>query len=381
LNPIVLVRRLSSLFVVELVVKIVRHDSDVLLLQSSLAAKRRTPALLIVAAVTLAVGAGAAWLAVKSEWWPRAGIWSALAIVAALETGIGLLGYLICEGLLSECGLAFDRHAREILLVRKNLRRTTREVLDFDRVSRVAVDKVSTKNGTYHVASLQLTDGRKISVTQQTLGQISESDVFEIAAAMRETLGFPEPEPEVKPDEDTWAARIMGLVMGCALIGLGIFLSSTTSELWQARSWPQIEGVVESAELLKKMTTGKHPHLADTIDIVYRYQLGDTLYFGRRFKTSSNWLTPEEVPLVRQKYTPGNPCLVTYNPSNPARCFLQGDAGFSTVIATGLTALLMGLIGLVVVAFVLWRIARPKSAKPEHVADAGVRLAELTVPA
>ncbi|HEX3726868.1 MAG TPA: hypothetical protein VHV08_11525, partial [Pirellulales bacterium] len=273
--------------------KIVRHDSDVLLLQSSPAAKRRTPTVLIVAAVTLAMGAVAAWLAVTSHWWPRGGIGSDLVIVAALETGIGLLGYVICDALLSECGLAFDRQSHEILLVRKSLFRTTREVFDFDRVGGVVMDRHSTKHGVFHVASLQLTDGRKVSVTQQTLGQMSESDVYEIAAAMRETLGLSEPEPEVKPNEDAWLARIMGLVMGCALIGLGYFLSSTAIELWQARSWPQIEGVVESAELGKRMTTGKHAHLADAIEIVYRYQLGDTLYFGRRFKTSSNWLTPE----------------------------------------------------------------------------------------
>jgi len=345
-------------------VQIVRHDADVLMLQSGSGAEKSYGIHLIAAVVlTVAIVVAAVWLAVASEWWPRLDGLSAAAIVVALAVGILLLSYAICDSVPCFSGLAFDRHAREILCIRKTLLRTSREVFGFDRVRRVARERVSTKCGGYHFVYLELIDGRKIPVSQPGPGGCSESQLDEIATAVREMLGLPEPQAEAQPTIEGWAAHVMKLVLSCAAIGACLFLASATVELWQSRSWPQIEGVVESVQLGKKMTSGKHAHLADAIEITYRYRLGDTVYHGQRFNTENNWLKPEQVPLVRQQYTSGGRCLVSYNPRNPVRCFVQVDVQLSTIIATGLASLVLGLVGLSGAGYTLWQIARPKSAQ------------------
>ncbi|HEY5315839.1 MAG TPA: DUF3592 domain-containing protein [Pirellulales bacterium] len=347
--------------------QIVRNDSDVLVLQSRGGGLKTF--LLIITAIVLAfaLSAASAWIALRPAGPSNGGVWIGAALVAAAAAGIAIFSYVICEAMPLESCLAFDRHAREILSVRKTVLRVSRDVFAFDRVRNVLMEEIPSRHGVEQAVSLQLQDGRKIRVTSSTLGGSDKGELQELAAALRETLGFPVPEskPEAKKTADGWPVRIMRPLLGACLIGLGLVLGSYAAELWQSRSWPRTEAVVESLELGKKMKTGKHPKLTDAIDITYRYTIGDTVYCGTRFNSQHNWLSPADVPLVRQQYQPGSRCLVSYNPRNPARCYVRPDIGLSKPVVSGVVSLVLCLTGFGVVAYSLWKIARADSVETQ----------------
>ena len=124
------------------------------------------------------------------------------------------------------------------------------------------------------------------------------------------------------PPISVWPTVVMGVVA----LGVCVWLISDSVEYIQSGSWPRANGTVESRQMLKSRSGTQH-----LVKIRYNFTVDGAGYKGERFNTRGDYLSDEQVAsVVASQYTPGRPCSVAYNPSNPARCFIETSITWHT---------------------------------------------------
>ncbi|HEX3723322.1 MAG TPA: DUF3592 domain-containing protein [Nitrolancea sp.] len=352
--------------------QIVRDDSDALVLQTSSDAARKWSQLAGLAACGL-VAAGSIWLATTATWWQGVDTSAGISIVIALLIGPLSLGYALCLAIPYGRCIAFDRNSRQILIVCNTLfRATQREVIDFDDVQRVLSEVSTGKYGHRTAVYLLLANGRKIFVAGQAVGGLSPDQLRDLYCAMNSTLELGEPDAYAQQPKKNltgrpaWAIHIAISIVGIVLCSV---LGQHAIELWQAPHWPQTEAVIDSIQLGKKQTTGKHPVMKDAIEIDYHFAIDGVVYHGSAFNTHKNWLAPDDVPFIKEHYVTGGTCRVSYNPSHPDRSYLHVDAQPTQVVVLAVISTLIGLAGLGGIAYNAWKMMRSIAAPPQHSSD------------
>ncbi|HEX3726867.1 MAG TPA: DUF3592 domain-containing protein [Pirellulales bacterium] len=349
--------------------KIVRRAHDVLVLQSHTVEQQSLVASRVaICIVWSAIGVGAAWLTTYSDGWMRLDPFFGVAALCSVMIGVSLLGTIISDFVLTRRDFAFDRDAREILYVRKSLLRTSREVIGFDQVQKLSTFRARGRHEfSRMVTYMELAQDRRILVADALLGSSGEKGVIEIATAVGKMFALDPHLPEPEPDNSVkgWPAHVMNSAMCVAALAGGAVLGQYAADLWRAPAWPQVEGMVETMQVGKKMTAGKNPRLVDVIEISYRYTVAGNTYRGTRFNTRLNWLSPDEVVLALHSYSQGARCPVSYNPRDPAHSYLLTSFNLSRFVALCIAAIFCVLIGLAGLGYTFWKIVVPSRADPD----------------
>lgn len=158
------------------------------------------------------------------------------------------------------------------------------------------------------------------------------------------------------------AVKIISLLMALGLLAFGLFLGTQSFTLlreqaraWtgarKSKTWAATDGSIETSELTWQ---GIRSPRARPV-VTYRYQVDGESYLGTRidFSFARIYFTPA-AQAVLDRYPPGAPVTVYYDPANPAESALEQR--HSSVISGMLVALVLlfpttlclsaGLIGL-----------------------------------
>ena len=156
--------------------------------------------------------------------------------------------------------------------------------------------------------------------------------------------------------------KIISLPMALGLLAFGLFLGTQAFTLlrqqaraWNgarmSKTWPATDGSIEESKLTWQGIRSPRARPA----VTYRYQVDGESYLGTRieFSFARIYFTPE-AQAVLDRYPPGSPVTVYYDPANPAESTLEQR--HSNVISGMLVALVLlfpttlclsaGLIGL-----------------------------------
>jgi hypothetical protein len=147
--------------------------------------------------------------------------------------------------------------------------------------------------------------------------------------------------PEV---QQGFRAAVPSLVPAVAALAACVWLLWIGAENLRSGSWPRAEGTVDSIRVVQKV--GSRGGLQYAAEVRYTFSVDGEVYHGDRFNTRGDYLAGEEAAAdVTRTYRPGGACTVAYDPSDPARCFLETGVTWHTwgKIAIGVVAGLVGL--------------------------------------
>ncbi len=150
---------------------------------------------------------------------------------------------------------------------------------------------------------------------------------------------------------------LLGLIMGSVFLWMGVrdILQGRSS-----KSWPGVEGVVRSCEVkqfqdsqtgrvgrLRFRTPGEISHRAV---VQFRYEIEDENYYGKATLNDGND-SPSmlEVMALADRYEPGDPITVLYDPKNPEVSILEvgQNSGAWSGVLFGLALFGAGGVGVV----------------------------------
>jgi Protein of unknown function (DUF3592) len=149
-------------------------------------------------------------------------------------------------------------------------------------------------------------------------------------------------------------AAAPSLVLAVPALAACVWLLWVGLENLRSGSWPRAEGTVDSIRVYQKV--GSRGGVQHTAEVRYTFTVDGAAYHGDRFNTRGDYLAGiEAADAVTRTYRPGGPCEVAYDPSDPARCFLDTGVTWHTwgKLAIGAAAGLAGL-ALLYHGFVGW---------------------------
>jgi Protein of unknown function (DUF3592) len=141
----------------------------------------------------------------------------------------------------------------------------------------------------------------------------------------------------------TLTLALLGASVMCAYMA---FLAvDAIRDDWAARSWPRVQGIIVSSQVLSKEDTYR-------ADVQFTYEVdrhaynGDTVAFGTR----GVWTGSEyDARGIVNRYPAGAPVKVAYDPSNPATGVLEaGIHGVSVVIVVMTLVATIAFVALVI---------------------------------
>jgi hypothetical protein len=106
--------------------------------------------------------------------------------------------------------------------------------------------------------------------------------------------------------------------------------------------WPAADGTIQSVEPFRAERRGRSITYFDALRLTYDYTVNGQPYTGQRLRLDGQ-PTPAESAAGRtllDRYPPGAPVTVYYDPANPASAVLQRDPPTDVLIAGA------GLVGL-----------------------------------
>jgi hypothetical protein len=144
-----------------------------------------------------------------------------------------------------------------------------------------------------------------------------------------------------------------GLFLGSVLLVIGYFVAFVFGKpiVDKARAserWPTVEGRITTSEV--QQHRGKKGKVTFSANVGYDYQvdgqklLGDTVWFGGNFSSSSSGLARQTV----DRYPVGKQVRVSYDPAHPEVSVLEPGAFWSSYLVYGIGLLFLG-IGLLLV--------------------------------
>jgi hypothetical protein len=148
-----------------------------------------------------------------------------------------------------------------------------------------------------------------------------------------------------------WLPIAIGLCMIVASIAVGFSAWRRCSAIRSSRSWPAIEAEVtctdiESHDNVNTETTAYLPK------VWYRYQVDTKSYEGQFDLISS--VNRDVAERARAPYQKGRSLVVRYDPKNPQRAVVEGQPVRARDIGLLIAATLTCLIGLGVLASILF---------------------------
>ncbi|MCL4678148.1 MAG: DUF3592 domain-containing protein [Alphaproteobacteria bacterium] len=149
------------------------------------------------------------------------------------------------------------------------------------------------------------------------------------------------------------AGTLGGLILGGVLLVIGYFVAFSfgkpiVDKAKASERWPTVEGRITTSEV--QQDRGNKGKVMFSANVGYDYQvdgqklLGDTVWFGGNFSSSSSGLARQTV----DKYPVGKQVRVSYDPAQPEVSVLEPGAFWSSYLVYGIGLLLLG-IGLLIV--------------------------------
>jgi hypothetical protein len=134
-----------------------------------------------------------------------------------------------------------------------------------------------------------------------------------------------------------------------------------------SQTWPTTQGVVLAHERhFLRRNGGIWPYYYEGFLVKYTYQVAGVVYVNNRrsFRerdVEADGFSENEGGRreLNERYPPGGPCTVYYNPDNPAESCLEPGAGPTAFVLGTVSALLLGLG----ILFLVTAIRRPLCAK------------------
>lgn len=151
------------------------------------------------------------------------------------------------------------------------------------------------------------------------------------------------------------------LVCGAVAMAFGLFLTGIgVHTLWtvrSARAWPAIQGVVESSDL--KQARRRKGTMQYHLNVRYRYEVAGTPYIGSKLNLSGNAAGPHAEAIDHlNKYSPGRPCLVHYDPDDPSDACLLPESRTNGWLFFGLGVPLVSGAALFASRRLSWKLRR-----------------------
>jgi hypothetical protein len=151
------------------------------------------------------------------------------------------------------------------------------------------------------------------------------------------------------------------LVSLAALAGC-VWLLSESIEILRCASWPRTEGVVDAVRISELV--GTRGGVQHKIEISYHFVVDGQTYQGDRFNTRGNFLASEAgAREAGRNYRRGENCSIAYQPSDPAKCFVDTSLTWHTWVKFGL-GIGLGIAALVFFVVGLVDVFRTKIAVP-----------------
>lgn len=150
---------------------------------------------------------------------------------------------------------------------------------------------------------------------------------------------------------DRVVVGVLGIVFGGAL---ATWAGSVALDDHRARSWPVVDGIVLSSEILQGR--GRARQRVRRVRVEYRYEIAGATYIGTRIRFGKRMSTRGGLTALRARYADGQRVDVHVDPDDPDRAVLQ----------PGITGTTVGL-GLLGVAFAAagWMAVRGRSERRE----------------
>lgn len=134
------------------------------------------------------------------------------------------------------------------------------------------------------------------------------------------------------------------IFLGLAAIGLAIFAIYLHVLAGDAKSWPSVEGKLESSAV-KVFGDGSFDQYAS--DVRYSYRVGNKVFSGDSVRIWDMSLNSRKLAAEYLSYrAKGDVVTIYYNPANPDQSILDHAYPLGIVVLCALAALVFGLVAL-----------------------------------